>query len=1319
MPEPQPADESRTLLLPVPRETPPPAEQAPDSASTAAPRADPQGEGAAARPQPGPGAAEAAGAEVEGAPDVPGYTILGVLGRGGAAVVYKARQHSLGRLVALKMVLAGLLADEETLQRFRGEARAIARLRHPNVVQIFEVGDSDGNPFLALEYVDGGSLARDLAGAPRPARPAAALVETLARATEHAHQQGILHRDLKPANVLLMKDGTPKVTDFGLAKQLDDDPARTQTGSFLGTPSYMAPEQAAGDASQYGPATDVYSLGVILYELLTGHVPFRAASAAETLVLVRSQEPVPPRRSQPGLPRDLQTICLKCLAKDPRKRYPSAAALADDLGSFRRGEPIVARPVGALGRAWKWARRRPSLAALLALTAAALLGGSAVSTYFGVEAGRRAEDARGAQGKALALADQRQEALLDARQARRESDRHAADLLFREGTAQCESGAVARGLYTLLDAWQAAPEEDADFRRVVRTNLAAWRWHLPRLRGVAPNPGEGASWPVALNDGARFAIWNFRGVQLWDARNVSPLGPPSPAREGEAIKAVYGDGSLLYFRGGRHYFRKPGGAPADDVPLPEWVNLLDDFVIERRGPGGPDLLLQGPNPGETLIKVWPLGSARKEPVRVPVAGGLSYRAVRDRAGRDVLVAFRRRPPGGAGPEVEFWDLSTGAKLAGFEPRAEGGDPALSWDGSKLLTVSTLRAFTRFGPAGQDGSVQWCDPRTGRQLGPPWQPRRAAWFTELGGDGAILASWCRDWRLRLYDVGTGLQRGGDMHLNLDTDAAWLPTFALAPDAGTLFAGDRHHEVHVWDVRHLRPQASAASSPRLPPSRPTGFVTAPHAAFSPDRAVALVCPPALQSYGAFLDAATGLPRGRPLEHLHAFNPVFSADGRLAVTLTHNHVFGGKEIARVWDVATGAAHAPPLLDSRYLHSAAFSPDGRVLALGGTGGVSLWDVAAAKVLRPLPEKSTAACLQFSADGKRLAVGYRSGWPGVGAGVRLWDPETGEPVGDFVPTGGDVYHLTFAEGGQSVLALAFARLLYALDAATGRPRGAPLTLVGGAAAAFAPDGSRVATADYGGTVRQWDAHTGAQVGGAMPHPTRVVSLHYAPGGDLLASVCEDESVRLWDARACLPLGPPLVHRSEVLAVGFSADGRSLRTATASGCVHSWPVPEPVLDDAERFTLWVEAFGGMRRQGGEMTLLGGGPWRQAAEGFASRWPAPDPALAIPDDPAAWHEARATEAEEDGSAAAALPHLGRLSELRPGAWAYPARRGRALSDAGALAQAADAYAQAEARCPGEVRNWYRHRIAVLRSQGQHEATVEWYEDRLRRTDRGGN
>ena len=262
---------------------------------------------------------------------VPGYEVLGELGRGGMGVVYKARQKSLNRVVALKMILAGEYAAAEQIARFRAEAEAVARMQHPHIVQVYEVGEHAGRSFFSLEFCSGGSLAERFQGQPQTARTAATLVRTLAGAVQHAHEHGIIHRDLKPANVLLAEHDTLKVSDFGLAKQLDASVAQSQSGSIVGTPSYMAPEQTAGRSKQIGPATDVYALGAILYEVLTGRPPFRAATPLETLEQVRSQEPVAVRQLQPSVPKDLETICRKCLQKEPAKRYASAAALADDL----------------------------------------------------------------------------------------------------------------------------------------------------------------------------------------------------------------------------------------------------------------------------------------------------------------------------------------------------------------------------------------------------------------------------------------------------------------------------------------------------------------------------------------------------------------------------------------------------------------------------------------------------------------------------------------------------------------------------------------------------------------------------------------------------------------------------------------------------------------------------------------------------------------------------------------------------------------------------------------------------------------------------
>ena len=426
---------------------------------------------------------------------VPGYDLVSELGRGGMGVVYKARHHGLNRTVALKMILDAGHAGPDDLQRFRTEAHAVAKIQHANIVQIYEIGEHEGRPFFSLEYMPGGGLDRKLNGLPLPPREAARMVEILARAIDAAHRQQIVHRDLKPANVLLAEDGTPKIADFGLAKRLDDEHGQTQSGAIMGTPSYMAPEQAGSHTGTIGPSADIYALGALLYEMVTGRPPFRAASALETVVQVVSEEPVAPGRLQPGLPVDLETICLKCLQKAPAARYSTAVALADDLRCFLEDRPILARRSSIAERLVRWTRRHKAVAAAPGVIATLLVAGVvglvlAIVTFRAqarteARLARESESARIRAESARRIADRAQQqtrvALLQAKAA-------LADAQAANGLAAGQRGDAAQAILWYTSAARQAREDPV---RPAAYRASARLW-LPDTCPLSPPCPTGA-----------------------------------------------------------------------------------------------------------------------------------------------------------------------------------------------------------------------------------------------------------------------------------------------------------------------------------------------------------------------------------------------------------------------------------------------------------------------------------------------------------------------------------------------------------------------------------------------------------------------------------------------------------------------------------------------------------------------------------------------------------------------------------------------------------------------------------------------------------
>jgi WD40 repeat protein/tetratricopeptide (TPR) repeat protein len=676
-------------------------------------------------------------------PEIPGCEILGELGRGGMGIVYQAWQTDLHRVVALKMVLAGAHASPQELARFRTEAAAVARLQHPHIVQIYEVGQHGLHPYMALEYVDGGSLARKLHGTPLPARQAAQWVATLARAVHYAHERGIVHRDLTPANVLLAvaqppqgvplggpdqggraEHYLPKLTDFGLAKLLvGGGPTLTQTGSTMGTPSYMAPEQAAGRIKDISPATDIYALGAILYEMLTGRPPFKGETVLETLAQVQSQEPASPSRSRPKLPRDLSTICLKCLEKESGKRYASAEALADDLDRFLAGEPIRARPVGSAERLYRWCRRNPAVATLTGLAVLFLIviaAGASVGNVILSKQLRRAEDAeRDAKDKLW------QSQLDRARAARfsRRPGQHFASL-----RALTEAAKTARELRV--------PEERLlELRNEAIACMALT--DLRTIRGLEDLDSSNWDWPVAFD--RRWEVYartdargNISVRRLADDREISRL----PG-------AGHSAGILLFSPDSRYlaakYYQKETETAIEYVVW-DWRNGRG-VIRQACFAGGRFDLAFSPDSRQILLGGRKNGSLGY----YDLASGMEARTIN--LGERKPSAIALHPEGRQFAEVQGGDVAlhstdTGAVLASWKLPTNAWHLVWSDDGNLLAA------------AGDDSRIYLWDAAARQQLAVLEGHERTVYRVGFNHAGTLLASSSWDGTTRLWDPHSG-------------------------------------------------------------------------------------------------------------------------------------------------------------------------------------------------------------------------------------------------------------------------------------------------------------------------------------------------------------------------------------------------------------------------------------------------------------------------------------------------------------------------------------------------------------------------------------
>jgi WD40 repeat protein len=1048
-------------------------------------------------------------------PTLPGYEILRELGRGGMGVVYKARQIRLNRTVALKMILAGAYAGPEQLARFRREAEAVAHLQHPHIVQIYEISAEDANPYFALELIDGGSLAQKLDGMPQPSREAATLVEMLARAVHAAHQRGIVHRDLKPANILLTGDGVPKIADFGIAKRLDTGLGPTRSGDIIGTPSYMAPEQAAGKVKEVGPATDVYALGAILYEMLVGRPPFRAETPLETIHQVLTEEPISLTRILSKVPRDLQTICLKCLQKEPRRRYASAEALAEDLHRFLAREPILARPVGIAERAWRWCRRNPSLAAACTLAVGAVMG---LVSF------------------AIAFALYQAGAARDIRTALRQADQRYLDLSRDTGLTLCGQGEVAPGLLWLARALELAPEEAGTMAHALRLNLAAWRPRLHALQAVLPNPYPGVEdanvIQVAFSpDGRTIAGACHIGkiVLLWDIASGRLKGEPLRHPKEFFGMAFHPDGTLVTGC-------QDGGIRFWDVATGKLIReQMTATAVEgvAISPDGRTLLTS-----QKLTGVWEIG-----PEKV-----LSLRQELPKRENESVLAFSGDREGkwfvaGTAKGLQVYETDTcrpvGPPLYHIWPVRSA---AMSSDGTTVVTAG-----------GFGGAPVW-DVATGkRRFTLPHTIQLDA--VALSPDSRTILMPGTDGSFRLWDAATGRPLGLPHRL-----ASPLGGAAFSPDGKTFVTpAGVSDTVSLWETGH---EAAADRVLRMPHAittvqfrdgntlltgganlgqqhPETGAPKPWEIALHAWRTGMNIGEARLWDVGHLRGSAEPTQQGETLVHSQpVLSAAFSPDGTTCL-LGSCKVWDDKAgDAKLWQPVTGRQLAQPTHGKNIgVPAVAFSPDGRSYLTGGIDRTArLWDTATGKCLHSFAHGKSLRAVAYSPDGATIVTGSDDHT------AKLWDAATGQPLGEAMRHPAAVASVAFSPDGQSVLTGCQDNRARIWDLKT---RTKVQTFTHRAwvmAAVFSPDGRFILTGSADGTARLWDRATGLPVGPPVEHEKA-----FLPGIEL----------------------------NWVMAVTFSPDGRTLVTGGLDQTVRFRRMPQPVDGTPERIRVWVEVITGM------------------------------------------------------------------------------------------------------------------------------------------------
>jgi WD40 repeat protein/serine/threonine protein kinase len=1058
------------------------------------------------------------------------YEILREIGRGGMGRVYSARQISLGRIVALKVIAGSEIGSAHLADRLRNEAEAAASLEHPNIVSIYEVGAQDGWNYLSMRLVEGRTLGQEMGNKPLPFQRAAQVLATLARAIQHAHERGVLHRDIKPGNVLLDVAGVPHLTDFGLAKFTERQSDLTITCTVMGTPAYMSPEQAAGRSKEITTATDIYGLGAVLFEMLTGQAPFAGETPMAIARQVIDRDPPRPNALNPTVPLDLAVICLKCLEKEPRRRYESGAALAEDLERWLRHEPIKARPSTPVERLGKLMHRYPARTALVLTVLLALVVVAVVSSAMTV--------------RLKAAKSQTETANLQLSKNLRELESQKAEELAEDGQPADALAMFARFL-------RQNPDDALVASRII-SMLSSHSYAFPIGQ---PLPHQASVLSVRFSPkGDRVVTASDDGyVKIWDAHtaqlqlalnNGSQVASAYFTTDGECIIAICVDAKTRVW----------------DASTGKLVSVL---------PGGGSHVAGLPSPADKRVatiegqkvRLWDRETGKlASPVIEPAAPISNMKISPD--GRWLAI-------GCEDGSVSLWDSRTSLMTAPLM-RSDGGIRPLIFtpDGKRLIagTHAGVVAFwdpqsgglvkqTRAAP-NEPTEVYWvyCSPDSRYALTLSFQNRARLWNTQTGeplsgpfGDASMIAS--ADFSPDSRRVVMGTREGAARIWDVTTQEALCEPFehegpiefvAFSPEGRTVATASQDATARLWDTGMLSPRPCVTHLP----GRPFKMQ------FSPDgRRLAVTAGKLVH----LLDSTSGADICPPMAHDDvAYWVTFSPDGsKLATTSEDNAV-------RVWD-----AHSGKLIRN-FLHSsvtwtAAFSPNGHLIATGSRDRIlRLFVTDTGENVANLQHPSEVIGVEFSGDGEKCLTAC------VDGGARVFSTSAHKLIAGPMMHKGIVWTATFSPDYRRIVTASADRTARLWDAMTGKPLGDPMLHTKDVwSAEFSPDGRYVVTASEDGTARVWDGLTGNPISPPLRHRqgAAVYQACFSPDGAIVASASGDGTARLWDALTGQPMSEPMRHSGVVDRVCFSPDGRRVVTGSRDQTVRFWEVvraPQPV-----------------------------------------------------------------------------------------------------------------------------------------------------------------